>query len=68
MAPSEEFVVDPAIRAANDALVGKRTRDATRFASIELKLADPRTGPWEMAAMASVAVAATLFVVGIWFL
>ena len=68
MAPSEEFVVDPAIRAANDALAGKRVRDASRFASIELKFADPRTGPWEMAAMTSVAVAAALFVVGVWFL
>jgi hypothetical protein len=68
MGPSEEFGVDPAIRAANDALVGKRAREETRFASIELKFTDPRTGPWEMAAMASVAVAAALFVVGVWFL
>ena len=68
MPPNDESVLDPALRAANDALVGKRARDATRFASIELKFTDPHTGPWEMTAMASVAVAAALFVVGIWFL
>ncbi len=68
MLSSQEQVLDPALRAANDALVGSRDRDASRFASIELKFADRHTGPWELAAMASVAVAAALFVVGVWFL
>jgi hypothetical protein len=68
MLSSQEQVLDPALRAANAALVGSRNRDATRFASIELKFADRHTGPWEVAAMTSVAVAAALFVVGVWFL
>ena len=67
MLPSQDQDLDPALRAANAALVGGRDRDASRFASIELKFADRHTGPWEMAAMASVAVAAALFVFGVWF-
>jgi hypothetical protein len=66
MLSSQEL--DPALKAANDALVGGRNRDASRFASIELKFADRHTGPWEVAAMASVALAAAIFVVGVWLL
>ncbi|MEZ4224605.1 MAG: hypothetical protein R3B13_26885 [Polyangiaceae bacterium] len=64
----EQQPMDSALRAANLALSGQRSREASRFASIELRFSDPRTGPWEMAAMASVAVVALLFVVGVWFL
>ena len=66
--PDTEQVLDPALRAANQALSGRRRREASRFASIELRFADPRTGPWEVAAMTSVAVAAVLLVVGLWFM
>ncbi|HLV20031.1 MAG TPA: hypothetical protein VKZ49_04085 [Polyangiaceae bacterium] len=57
---------DPAIRAANHALSGRRQRQASRFASIELRFTDPRTGPWEVAAMFTVAVASLLLVIGVW--
>ncbi len=65
----EEFQTpDTALREANLALSGQRHREASRFASIELRFSDPRPGPWEMAAMASVAMASVLLVVGVWFL
>ncbi len=60
--------VDSALRAANQALTGRQRREASRFASIELRITDPRTGPWEMAAMASIAFASMLVVIGLWFL
>jgi hypothetical protein len=63
-----ELHVDPALRAANLAFTGRRRREASRFASIELRFTDPQTGPWEMAAMASVALASALIVLGVWFL
>ncbi|MBN2194496.1 MAG: hypothetical protein JW751_16885 [Polyangiaceae bacterium] len=63
-----EPVLDPALRAANQALSGTRQREASRFASIELRFTDPRTGPWEIAAMGAVGLASTLFVLGLWFL
>ena len=59
---------DSALRAANLALSGRQRREASRFASIELRFTDPRTGPWEMAAMMSIAVASMLVVIGLWFL
>ena len=65
---SEEQHLDPALRAANLALSGRRHREASRFASIELRFTDPRTGPWEAAALVSVAVAAFLVVLAVWFL
>lgn len=65
---SEEQHLDPALRAANVALSGRRHREASRFASIELRFTDPRTGPWEVAAVVSVAVASFLIVLGVWFL
>ena len=64
----ENQTMDTALREANLALSGQRHREASRFASIELRFSDPRTGPWEMAAMASVAVASLLLIVGVWFL
>jgi hypothetical protein len=63
-----EEQADTALRAANLALVGNRRREASQFASIELRFADARTGPWEVVAVASVAVAAMLVIVGAWFL
>lgn len=60
--------LDQALRAANVALSSQRSREASRFASIELRFTDPRSGPWEVAAMATVAVAAMLIVVGFWLL
>ncbi len=63
-----EHALDPALRAANQALSGRRRREASRFASIELRFTDPRTGPWEVAAMMSVGVAATLVIIGLWFM
>ena len=60
--------VDPAIRAANQALNGRRQREASRFASIELRFPDAKTGPWEAAAVTSVATAAALIVLGLWLL
>lgn len=57
---------DTALRAANLALSGRQRREASRFASIELRFADRRTGPWEIAAMASVAFASILIVLGLW--
>ena len=59
---------DAALRAANLALLGQRRREATQFASIELRFVDQRTGPWEAAAITSVATAAALVVLGIWLL
>ena len=63
--PHEE---DDALRSANLALSGKLRRDARRFASIELRLMDPRTDPWEFGAMAAVALGAFLIALGVWFL
>jgi hypothetical protein len=63
-----ELHIDPALRAANLAFSGRRRREASRFASIELRFTDPRTGPWEVAAVLSVAVASVLIVLGVWFL
>ena len=62
-----EQPLDTALRAANLALTGQQRREASRFASIELRFADRRTGPWEMAAMASVALAAFMIVLAVWF-
>lgn len=59
---------ETALRAANLALGGQQRREASRFASIELRATDPESGPWEIVAFASVAVAAMLFVLGVWLL
>lgn len=62
-----DSLTDPALEAANLALVGKR-REASGLAAIEFRLSDPETGPWELAALFSVGCAALLTVVGVWFL
>jgi len=64
----EVEILDPALRAANVALLGRGQRETSRFASIELRFANHRSGPWEAAAMLSVALMALLAVAGLWFL
>jgi hypothetical protein len=66
--PDAEQNFDPALRAANIALSGRRKRETSRFASIELRFTDQEAGAWEFAAMASVATAALLVVLGLWLL
>jgi hypothetical protein len=57
-----------ALQAANQALTGRSSKREAKLASAELRDVDARTGAWEMAAMASVALAAILAVIAIWFL
>lgn len=59
---------DVALRAANAAITGRHLRAAKRFASIELRAVDQRSGVWELAAIGSVALTSLLFVLGIWYL
>ncbi len=63
-----EQVFDPALRAANLALSGRKRREVSRIASIELRFTDGRSGAWEALAMISVGVATALCVIGVWFL
>jgi hypothetical protein len=64
---SDEDLYDPAIRAANLALSGRKHREVSRLASIELRFVDAQSGPWEAAAMISVALLSLLAVVAVWF-
>ena len=65
----EVEILDPALRAANVALLGRSQRETSRFAAIELRFSsNNRSRPWEAAAMASVALMALLAVAGLWFL
>jgi hypothetical protein len=63
----EHQQVDAAIEAANVALNGRRRRETSRFASIELRAVDPSTGAWEIAAVTCVGFATLIFVLGLWF-
>jgi hypothetical protein len=63
-----ETSFDPALRAANQALSGRKRREVSRIASIELRFTDARSGAWEALAVLSVGVATVLCVVGVWFL
>ena len=65
--PESEQQLETALRAANLALSGRRHHEVNRFASVELRLTDPRVGAWEIAALAAVAAASALMVVGVWF-
>jgi hypothetical protein len=65
---TEDEVLDPALRAANLALSGRKRREVSRIASIELRFTDARSGAWEALAMISVGVATVLAVLGVWFL
>lgn len=58
---------DGALEAANLAIAG-RNRNSGHFSSLELRSVDPQTGAWEVAAVASVAFATVLLVLGVWFL
>jgi len=62
------YEIDPALRAANQAVSGSKHREVARLASIELRGGDPRSSAWELAAMASVGVLTVLVVVGVWLL
>jgi len=71
----ESEVAEHALQAANVALNGRRTeRTASRLASIQLRgiheppRSDRHHVMWEVAAVVSVALAAALFVSGVWFL
>lgn len=57
-----------ALQAANQALTGRGTKRDAKLASTELRDVDAKTGAWEMAAMASVALATILAVIAIWCL
>lgn len=63
-----EQIVDPALRAANLALSGRKRREVSRIASIELRFTDARSGAWEALAMLTVGIATVLGVLGVWFL
>ena len=63
-----EEIFDPALRAANVALSGRKRREVSRIASIELRFTDARSGAWEALAMISVGVATIVGVIGVWFL
>jgi hypothetical protein len=63
-----EPIFDPALRAANQALSGRKRREVSRIASIELRFTDARSGAWEALAMLSVGIATVLGVLGVWFL
>lgn len=63
-----EPIFDPALRAANLALSGRKRREVSRIASIELRFTDARSGAWEAMAMLCVGIATVLGVLGIWFL
>lgn len=64
---NDEELLDPALRAANLALTGRKHREVSRLASIELRFVDSKSGPWEAAAMLAVGVLAMLSVAAVWF-
>ena len=63
----DEELLDPALRAANIALSGRKHREVSRLASIELRFVDSQSGPWEAAAMVAVGLSAVLAVLAAWF-
>jgi hypothetical protein len=65
--PEVEPHIDPGLREANLALSGRQRREASRFASIDLRFVDAKEGAWHMAAMMSVGLLAVLCVLGLWF-
>lgn len=62
----ERQEVDTALAAANVALSGRRQREASSFASIELREADPGSGRWELVVAAAIGVMAFAIVVAAW--
>ncbi|HEX7668539.1 MAG TPA: hypothetical protein VF395_03100 [Polyangiaceae bacterium] len=55
-----------ALQAANVALTGRRRREASSFASIELRAEDPKTSQWELIAALVVGFAALVGVLVAW--
>lgn len=68
MSPIGEQNSDLALEAATAALNGRQRREASRFASIELRAADPDYGPWRALAFVVSALAAVGCVVALWLL
>ena len=68
VAPLGEQNSDLALQAATSALTGRQRREASRFASIELRAADPDYGPWRALAFVLSALAAVACVVALWLL
>ena len=58
--------VDTALAAANVALMGRHRREASSFASIELRTVKPDDGRWEIIAGAAVGLIAFVTVIVIW--
>jgi hypothetical protein len=58
--------LDPALAAANIALAGRHRREASSFASIELRAAKPDDGRWELIVAATVALMAFVGIVVVW--
>jgi hypothetical protein len=58
--------LETAIQAANVALTGRRRREVSGFASIELKAVDPKVGRWEIVTATAVAALTVLGVVAAW--
>jgi len=58
--------MDPALAAANVALAGRHRREATSFASIELRAAAPDDHRWEIVAAAAVGFVAFVGIVAVW--
>ena len=56
-----------ALEAANQALSGRGPKAMTRVAATDISF-DATSGGWELAAMATVAVATVLAVVALWFM
>lgn len=68
MSPLGEPGSDMALDAASAALTGRVRRETSRFASIELRAADPNYGPWRALAYVVSALAAVACVVTLWLL
>ncbi|HVW28165.1 MAG TPA: hypothetical protein VHC69_22535 [Polyangiaceae bacterium] len=58
--------VETALQAANVALAGRRQRQASSFASIELRDADPTPAKWEVIATGLVGLVAIVAVLVAW--
>ena len=64
--PMDRQEVDTALEAANVALAGRRRREASSFASIELRETDPTPAEWEIIAAGIVGVLAVVAVLVAW--
>ena len=58
--------VETALQAANVALAGRRQRQASSFASIELRETDPTPAKWEVIATGVVGLVAIVAVLVAW--